>query len=205
MTDEQFWTQTAIQIASVLATLILAGLAVWGTSIRSKFVGPKLKLKLFDPKGERIDLTDGSQARYYHLRVINERRSAQANNVRVVLTKVMRPAADGTIPSYSLTGPVQLVWQHGHSMPQYPTIGPSINCDLGSLVNGKGFQLCTMFVPNNLDPVVLGNQKIKIEAIAISDETESDPLCIEIAWDGTWEEDSNEMLKHMVVKEVNCT
>ncbi len=122
MTDEQFCIQTTIQIVSVLAALILAGLAVWGNSIRAKLVGPKLKLKLFDPEGERIDLTDGSQARYYHLRVINERRSSQANNVRVVLTKVMRPAADGTIPTESLTGPVQLIWQHGHSMPQYPRL-----------------------------------------------------------------------------------
>ena len=56
-----------------------------------------------------------------------------------------------------------------------------------------------------LDPWVLANQKIRIEAIAVSDETESTPICIEITWDGAWEEDSKEMAKHMVVKEVNCT
>ena len=205
MINCQFGIQTAVQIVAVLATLLLAILAIWGNSIRARLVGPKLKLKLFNPEGERINLSNGSQARYYHVRVTNERRSAQANNVRVVLTKVMRPAADGSIPLDSLSGPIQLTWQHGHSMPQYPTIGPAINCDLGCLINGKGFVLTTLFVPNNLDNKILANQKIKIEVIAIADETESNPLCIEIAWDGQWTEDLKEMMKHMVVKEVNCT
>ena len=176
MTEDQFFIQTVVQIATVLATLLLAVLAIWGESIRAKLVGPKLTLKLFDPLGERIDLSDGSEARYYHLNVTNTRRTAHANNVRVVLTKVLRSAADGSFPSESLTGPIQLKWQHGHSMPQYPTIGPAINCDLGCVVNGKGFRLSTLFVPNNLDPKVLIGQKIRIEAIAVSDETESNPV-----------------------------
>ncbi len=205
MSDTQFWIQTGVQIGVVLATLLLAVLAIWGNSIRSKLVGPKLTLKLFDPLGERIDLSDGSEARYYHLRVTNTRRTARANNVRVVLTKVMRSAADGSFPSESLTGPIQLTWQHGHSMPQYPTIGPAINCDLGFIVKGKRFMLCTLFVPNNLNPQVLKDQKIRIEALAVSDETESKPVCVEIAWDGDWKEDAKEMSKHMVVKQINRT
>jgi hypothetical protein len=155
MTEEQFWIQTAVQAVAVFATLLLAVLAIWGNTIKAKLVGPKLTLKLFDPLGERIDLSDGSEARYYHLRVTNTRRSAHANNVRVVLTKVMRSAADGSFPSESLTGPIQLTWQHGHSMPQYPTIGPAINSDLGFVVKSKGFMLSTHFVPNNLDPKIL--------------------------------------------------
>jgi hypothetical protein len=114
----------------------------------------------------------------------------------------MRSAADGSFPSESLTGPIQLTWQHGHSMPQYPTIGPAINCDLGFVVNGKGFMLSTLFVPNNLDPKVLKDQTIRIEAIAVSDETESKPVSVEIAWDGAWKEDAKEMSKHMVVKQI---
>lgn len=203
MSESQFWIQTGIHLATVVATLLLGAIAIWGDVIKAKLLGPKLKLSLFSPEGERINLTDGTNARYYHLRVTNSRRSARAHNVRVVVTKIVRPAADGSIPKETLSGPVQLTWQHGHSMPQYPTLGPSLNCDLGCLLKDKGFFLSLWFVPNNVDPKVLGGQKMQVEAIAVSDGTESSPVTVEITWDGTWREDAKEMTKHMVVKEIN--
>jgi len=60
-----------------------------------------------------------------------------------------------------------------------------------------------MFVPNNIDPKVLAKQTMRVEAIAVSDQTESKPVTIEITWDGVWYEDAKEMSKHMVVKEIN--
>lgn len=203
MTETQYWIQTGVQIGTVVATLLLGTIAIWGDLIKAKLLGPKLHLSLFDPAGERINLTDGTNARYYHLRVTNTRRSAQAQNVRVVLTKIVRPAADGSIPEETLSGPIQLTWQHSHSMPQYPTLGPPINCDLGCVLKDKGFVLSLMFVPNNIDPKVLAKQTMRVEAIAVSDQTESKPVTIEITWDGVWYEDAKEMSKHMVVKEIN--
>ena len=44
---------------------------------------------------------------------------------------------------------------------------------------------------------------MQVEAIAVSDETESSPVTVEIIWDGIWREDAKEMTKHMVVKEIN--
>jgi len=203
MSETQFWIQTGIQIATVIATLLLGAIAIWGDSIKEKLLGPKLQLSLFDPEGDRINLRDGTNARYYHLRVTNTHRLAQAHNVRVVVTKIVGPSADGSIPDETLSGPVQLTWQHGHSMPQYPTVGPSINCDLGCLLKDKGFSLSLLFVPNNVNPQVPSNQKMQIEAIAVSDETESNPITVEIIWDGVWTEDAKEMRKHMVVSEIN--
>lgn len=92
MSETQFWIQIGIQIAAVLATLLLGVIAIWGDNIKAKFLGPKLQLSLFNPGGERINLTDGTNTRYYHLRVTNIRRSAQAHKVRVVVTKIVRPA-----------------------------------------------------------------------------------------------------------------
>lgn len=203
MRNSQFWVQSAIQMASVVATLFLAVIAIWGAAIRARLVGPRLRLSLLNPKGERIDLTGGIASRYYHLRVENTRRSAYAENVRVVITRIVRPAADGSIPKDTLSGSIQLTWQHGHSLPQYPTLGPPMNCDLGCLVKDNVFRLSLMFVPNNVSPDVKPGETIRVEAIAISDQTESKPLALEIAWDGEWHEDSNELAKHLVVKEVN--
>lgn len=114
MTTYQFWIQTAVQIAVAIGTLLLAALAIWGAWIRARWLGPKLTLRLFDPEGEKTSI-NGTPCRWYHLRVTNERRSALARNVRVVLVKVSRPSADGLVRPTSLSGPVQLGWQHDAS------------------------------------------------------------------------------------------
>ena len=201
MTDDQFHiSQIAVQVASVLATFIVAALAIWGNQLRAWLVGPQLSLSLYDPQGEAINLTGGAKSRFYHVRVENKRRSAHATNVRVVLTKLSGPAADGSVPVARLSGPVQLTWQHGHSLPQFATLGPALNADLGVLVNGQNFSLTTFFVPNNQDFSLLANQRIRVELQALSDETESPPLVVDISWDGKWSDDTQEMSKHLVVK-----
>lgn len=205
MTSCQFWTQTLVQIAGVIVTLILGALAIWGEWLRARWVGTKLSLDLLDPQGQRIGLggPNGIPSRWYHLRVTNQRRSAPAKNVRVVLVNVSRPAADGQIRPTPLSGPVQLGWQNGAFVPQYPTIGPPLNADLG-MVTGGEFRLTTLFVPNDLNVTLQAGQRMVVEALAISDETESAPLCVEISWDGTWAEDTVEMSRHLVVRQVAC-
>lgn len=64
MTDYEFWIQTGVQIAAVVATLILGALAIWGEALRAKWLGPRLTLRLFDPQGERIDLSNGTPSRW---------------------------------------------------------------------------------------------------------------------------------------------
>lgn len=115
-----------------------------------------------------------------------------------------RPSADGQIRPTLLSGPIQLTWQHGHSLPQYPTLGPALNADLGFVTKNGVFRLTPIFVPNNLNVEVKPGEKVLIEAIAISDETESPPVCVEIAWNGTWSEDAAQMGANLVAKEVSC-
>ncbi len=38
---------------------------------------------------------------------------------------------------------------------------------------------------------------------AVGDNAESEPLSIEISWDGAWNKGDLEMSKHLVVKEIN--
>ena len=41
-----------------------------------------------------------------------------------------------------------------------------------------------------------------MEVIAAGDNAESNPLVIEIAWDGEWSDDTDTMSKHLVIKQV---
>jgi hypothetical protein len=200
MTNHQFCIQTTVQLLSFGASLLLAAVAIWGDVWRARWIGPKLSLTLYNPEGEAISLVDKRPARYYHARVANTRRSAKATNVRIVVTRVLRPAADGSIHDAVLSGPVQLRWQHGDFLPQFPTLGPAQNADLGAIVKGEGFTLHTMFVPNNVNVRISANERAIVEVRALSDQTESAPLVLEINWDGQWSDDTPEMAKHLVVK-----
>ena len=53
MTAAQWWS-IGVQVAGVVASLILAVLAIWGDYFRSRFAGPKLYISLFN--GERFSV-----------------------------------------------------------------------------------------------------------------------------------------------------
>ena len=164
--------------------------------------GPKLEVTLHDPEGEPISGGDGTPARFYHLKIRNKRRWAPAHNVRVLLTKVNKPAADGSFPMAALSGPLQLTWQFPQFHPLFPTIGPNDICDLGNLQRGRAFTLSPYLTPNNFQGSLPAAGKMRVEVIAAADNAESSPLLVEIAWDGQWSDDTGTMSKHLVVKQV---
>lgn len=203
MTDVEFWT-LLVRIVTAIGTLLVAALAIWGDWIRFNFAGPKLHLSLHDPGGEPSGFTDGKTSRHYHLKVRNQRKWVPAKNVRVVLTKVIKYGANGSLLPESLSGPIQLTWQFPQTHALYSLIGPDDICDLGFVTAGDKFTLCTYIVPTKLDRVIEPEQKIYIEVIAIADNAESNILCINIAWDGKWSDDTSEMKEHLVIKEIAC-
>jgi hypothetical protein len=71
---------------------------------------------------------------------------------------------------------------------------------LGNIRKDSPFLLATMFRPIYLDTTININQRAKVSVQAVSDEGESAPLDIEIAWDGIWQEDAALMAEHLVIK-----
>jgi len=201
MTCYEIWS-LIIQGAVAVGTLIVAIIAIWGNRIRSWWSGPKLKIYLHNPMGELTKLNDGTAVRYYHLRVVNGRKWSPAHNVRVLLTKIFQPAADGRWVDRSFSGPLQLTWQFPQFHVRFPFIGPDDISDLGCIVEGQQFAITPYVVPNNFNGYVGPNQRIKVEVIAVADNGQSEPVLIEIAWDGNWSDDTAEMGRHLVVKEV---
>jgi hypothetical protein len=201
MTCYEIWS-LVIQGVVAVGTLIVAIIAIWGDHIRSWWSGPRLKVPLLNPMGELNPLNDGRQCRNYHLKVTNNRKGSPAHNVQVFLMKVFRSAADGTLVDRSFSGPLQLTWQFPEYNPQLLLIGPDHLCDLGRIIQGNPFELMLYFTPNNFTKDVEANQKILVEVVAIANNGESEPLRIEIAWDGNWSDDTIEMCRHLVLKEV---
>jgi hypothetical protein len=200
--DQQFWIGFAVQLFVAIATLFLAVAAIWGDKLRAHFVGPRLQLRLLDARGER-QMTNNGAARYYHLRVTNSRRFAPANNVRVVLTGLARPDATGAFQWRWLSGPLQFTWQHADSIAQFPRVGPPQNADLGHVMQQGGFDLSLTSRPIGFGTYLMGmQQQMIIEARAQSDEAESPPIRVKIAWNGQWSDDTLEMAGHLMLEVV---
>lgn len=203
MSESQFFWYMLCQCVLALGTIFLAIVALWGHIIRLRWFGPKLHLTLKNPKGEVSMFSDGVVSRYFHLRVWNERRATPAHNIRVVIKSIYQPSADGTMSQTPLSGPLQLAWRFQGSNPQFQTIGAESICDLGYLRKGEDFKLSTFIHHISFDPIVKKGQKIIAALVALSDEGESNELKLGISWDGKWCDDSDEFVKHMVVKELD--
>jgi len=198
-----------IQIAVGVGTIAVAILAIWGDQVRHRLgLGLRLTLLLDDPLGELIDISEGTgirtPARYYHLRVRNSHGWSQATNVRVVITGLAKPAADGSMVTQPLSGPLQLMWRFSSYHPSYSIVGPDDICDLGFLKRGQNFVLTPYVFPNNFAGSLDGNQRMQVVLKAIADNAESPFICIEVSWDGQWADDTLEMAKHLVVKQVEA-
>lgn len=201
MTRAELWS-VIIQGAGVILTLLLAVIAIWGDQIRARWVGPKLRLSLYDPEGILTCFTNGPPTRYYHLKVENLRKGAIAHNVRVVISSIMKPAADGRWAQETISGPLQLQWRFHENHPQFSIIGPDDICDLGFVLEGQGFKFALYLCPNNFNPIIAANQRVRLDLLALADDAIPSPLSVEIAWDGVWSIDTPAMKKHLVIKQV---
>ena len=201
MTTYEIWN-LIIQGAVALGTILIAAIAIWGDLVRSWLSGPKLKVRLLNRLGELTNLSDGTPVWYYHLKVTNDRKGSPTHKVRVVLTKIFQPAADGSWVDRSFSGPLQLTWQFPQFHVQFPSVGPDHVSDLGCIVKGRQFVLTPYVTPNNFKGFVGANQSIRVEVMAVADNGQSKPTLIEIAWDGNWSEEPEKMSRHLVVKEV---
>lgn len=190
--------ELVIQALVALGTICVAILAIWGDWVRATVAAPKLEVALHDPEGEAIQ-SGGIPARYYHLKVRNRRRWTYAKNVRVMLTKVSRARADGTFPPGVLSGPLQLMWQYPQFHPVVSTIGRDEICDLGNIRKDQEFRLLPYVLPDNFEGILGAKGSLGVEVVAVSDNAESEPLWIEINWDGRWSDDTN-MMNHLVIK-----
>jgi hypothetical protein len=117
---------------------------------------------------------------------------------------VDKRAADGTYMPEHLAAPLQLTWAYPSSHEQFPTIVQEDVCDLGFLDEGAGrFELAVYAKPNNLKGYVRSREGMRIHITAAGhDVPPSKPLIIEVAWDGVWSANQEEMLRHLVIREV---
>jgi len=198
-TNSMFYLITQTFIA--FGTVAVAILAIWGEKFRPR---PKLEFKIHDARGDLTKRQNGQQTIYYHVGIENKRRWALARRVRILCTSISKRAPDGSFVKEPLVIPLQLNWINPSFHELLPNIYSNDISDLGSLdENSNHFKLSLYFYPNNFRGFISANEAIRVSLIATADNfTSKSPYNLEIAWDGKWSPNLEEMQKHLVIKEV---
>jgi hypothetical protein len=207
----EFWWNWVVSALAALGTLLAVIVALFGGRFRSAFFRPRLQLNLRNLEGEptKVELQspDGTSrmedARYYHVRVSNmsRRRWPTATNVQVYLVRVSERGPDQEFVGV-WTGEVPLRWRFQEVHPLLRDIGSPADCDVCSVVKDKWLSLHPIIVPHSLNVMYRQGAQIRLQLEARAIEIDSEPLTIEIAWDGKWADGAQEMKRHLVIKEV---
>ncbi len=201
MSNYEAWT-LGVRVAAAILSALIAVLAIWGDWIRYLLTPPRLVVRLRSEKGELVNQY-GKKARYYHLVASNSRIWAPAKNVVVFLIQIDRPGpGDGWTRSFE-SGPIPLVWQYSAYYVGQSNIGRERHCDLGFIGESQDFVITTQFSPEGLDPKLKSRQRMRVHVVAVADNAKSQPLVLELAWDGVWNDGSDEMAKHFSIKPVS--
>jgi hypothetical protein len=203
----------------VLGTWLVFVGAIWGEKIRSWLFKPRLSVILDDPRGvaitETITIFTNSQqgqqmlqqytrpARYYYLSVRTARRWPLAHDVRILIIRLERPEPGG-LPTTVWTGEIPLAWEHGQIQPASRTLGRPARADFVvaaqdpvDIERRNQLHLVTMIEPSNMQRSQYSATQFWITVIATSNEGDSPPLRLEVAWDGQWDAAETEMGQHL--------
>jgi hypothetical protein len=193
-------------VFTAIGTVLVAILAIWGDYFRYKFAGPQIELSLNDPRGDLTLRSNQTHTYFFHLKVHNRRQWSPAKDVRVLLDRIAKRAPDGSFVLEPLVYPLPLAWTPGEIKDFQRTVADTETCDLGFLdEKADNFRLSTLITPNNFKGYVRAGAALRARIVASGrDATSSKPLFLEIAWDGRWTVDRDEMKKHLVVKEVKA-
>jgi hypothetical protein len=192
------------QVFAAIGTVSVAVLAIWGDWFRSMLAAPRLELRLRDRRGNLTLRGDGTSTVFYHLIVNNRRRWAPATHVRILLTRYEKRLPDGRYLPEPLVAPLQLTWAFPQFHELLPTIATTDTCDLGFLDQGaEQFHLSLYISPNNFAGFLRPGDAMRVHLVARADNAETEPLMIEIAWDGQWSQDMDQLQRHLTVREIS--
>jgi hypothetical protein len=206
-----FWPNLAVQIFVAVGTVGAVVVALFGGMVRSRFLRLELSIDKVEGVPARVALqysgdmggmqTRLENARFYHIRVSNRRRWLKAHEVRVLLLQIEEPGPNG-VPQVRWSGESPVVWENQQLYPVGRTIGASARADMCSIVKGKWLQLHPMIPPLNMEWQRTKACDLTLTFQARSDDGDSPPLRVRVAWDGEWSDGAREMRQHLTVESV---
>lgn len=204
-----FWTALA-----AVGSILVAISAIYGDFFRARFIGPKLKIILYSPKGNSVprieyDVHTGKQTKsytayFYHLKVVNSRQFVPAKNCRVMLRQLYRRGPDREFHPIALPVPYQYVWSPSETAPSLQTVADEEVFDFGIIHEGDVFRPTLYVVVSNFKGNVNADDSVRFGLQIVADNYVSPRMQIfQVDWDGKWANTPEEMSDHLIISEVN--
>jgi hypothetical protein len=105
-------------------------------------------------------------------------------------------------PRQVFRGPLPLVWKHQQVYPSARTVGARAVADFLAISEQPSLSILTMITPNSWPVDYFKPTKMWITLVAKSSECDSEPIKVEIAWNGQWEPGETEIKKHLSIAAV---
>ena len=201
-----------LEIATAVATVAVAIIAIWGEKVRAWLAPPKLKVEIHTPRGSptrltmagAVDPSGGVRTMYYHLRVVNLRPWLTVQNCRVLLKAVSRRRPDGSFLQVHMPVPAQFVWSNEGDTPQRVVVTRSSVLDFGYLSEGDAsFVPCLHVYANNSNFAVGKGEAVRYQLdLDASNLPSRHAQTFEVSWDGEWDFEPEKMQQHLVIREV---
>lgn len=196
-----YWTEYIDwQAWGVIGTFLAVAFALFGPEIRSRFFRANFKIEMPAGMGDPAKLSDGRQAHYFHLHVLNTRKFIRVHDCHVLLLKVETPADDDGWDT-RWTGPLQTRWKYQEANAiriRLLTNGnpaDAFYCDNAGMIG-----LSLLASPYNLQGLrPEPNWKLRLTFIVDSNEGTSKEIRLVIDWDGTWKDNRDELREHLNV------
>ena len=180
-----------IQSVIAIGTIAVAVLAIWGDWFRQKFASPKLRIELHNVIGQLGTAgTLNKSSWFYHLRVVNDRKSFTSKNTKVNLNAIYKQLPNGTFKSFPLIVPTSFYWAPADLNPSLVTINKSHIFDFIRLIEGDdSAQPCLIRYFKNFEGFVFKDEIVLFELQIISDQFQQEKSQIfEVLWNGIWSE-----------------
>jgi hypothetical protein len=204
----QFWIDWTVKALGVLATFLVAFVALFGAWLRNLIAPPQLRLELVSREADPLPLvifdkrTGAKQhetsAFWYHVRVYNNTRWNPVTDVHAFLLLIEQSDAAGDYKPLWV-GQAALSWRHEPS-PLPKRIGYSAEADLCHILQNPLQVQLSPIVPGAVPYVYAEACRIRVTLQARGLERDSELYPFEIVWDGQWSNDKVEMMRHLVVK-----
>jgi hypothetical protein len=201
-----------LQAIGVLISAAIALFAIMGEQIRARYFGPRLHLSIYKAQGEETysgTKSNRTYCRYFHFKVENLRKGLTANKVQVVLRSIDSPYNGGGNRRVTVGGRLPFKWSYRVYFPNnfdyvyYSNIGCDDLCDVAVLTKGENLKLLPDEWHSIKDQLnIFKDQKAEIEAVAVSENSESNHIKVEISWDGIWPDDDDDALNHVRFREL---
>lgn len=191
----------AILIGAV-GTWIIAIVAV-GDRLRTFFLKPKLRIQP-NGFGDLADHGDGKKARYYFVRVENQRKPVPAHEVQATLTRIEK---SGTArPEIIFDEIMPLPWQRQELQPLLTrTLGTSTLAGVFFVQNDGTLVITPALTPSGMWPRHFprehkGRCTLWVTLRAVSNEDDSPWVRLRIEWSGQWHDGKAEIENQCTVQ-----